>query len=84
MANIKVYGADWCAMTTRSISFLESAGVDFDYIDVDKDHEASRWVKEQNGGKEKKPTIDIDGEILSEPDNEELRDLLVSKKLLAK
>ena len=84
MANIKVYGADWCSMTTRSISFLESAGVDFEYVDVEKNPEASAWVKKQNHGKEKKPTIDVDGQILSEPSNNELRDALVSKQLLAR
>jgi hypothetical protein len=29
-------------------------------------------VKAQNGGKEKKPTIDIEGRILAEPTNKEL------------
>jgi glutaredoxin len=82
MATIKVYGADWCSMTTRSITFLEDSDVEFEYIDVEEDPEASEWVKAQNNGKEKKPTIDVDGEILSEPSNSELRAVLEKKKLL--
>lgn len=72
MKSIKVYGADWCSMTKRSISHLKSLGLPFEYINVEEDPGAAEWVKAQNGGKEKKPTIDIGGRILSEPTNEEL------------
>jgi glutaredoxin len=76
MATIKVFGADWCPMTQRTIAHLQNRGVDFEYIDVDENEEASAWVKRQNGGKEKKPTVDVSGEILSAPSNEELDDVL--------
>ena len=69
---IKVYGADWCGMTTRTREHLDELNVTYDYIDVEEDPEASEWVKQQNGGKEKKPTVDIDGQILSTPTNKEL------------
>lgn len=72
MKTIKVYGADWCPMTHRSIQHLKHRGMPFQYIDVEQDPAASEWVKNQNGGREKKPTIDIDGRVLSEPTNEEL------------
>jgi glutaredoxin len=70
--SVKVYGADWCPMTRRSISHLKSLGVPFEYINVEEDPQVAEWVKAQNGGKEKKPTIDIEGRILAEPTNEEL------------
>ncbi len=82
MATIKVYGADWCSMTTRSLEYLEKMGVEFDYIDVEQDPEASAWVKKQNNGKELKPTIDVDGEVLSTPSNFELKKVLEEKHLL--
>jgi len=72
MADVKVYGADWCSMTKRTLAHLKERGVEFEYVDIDKNREAAKWVAEQNGGKEKKPTLDIDGVILSEPTNEEL------------
>ncbi len=72
MATIKIYGAGWCSMTVRSLSFLESTGVEYEYIDVEQDSAASQWVRDHNNGKERKPTIDIDGEILVEPSNDEL------------
>jgi len=76
MPNIKVFGADWCPMTTRTLDHLKRRGIDFEYIDIEKDPRACDWVKEQNDGKERKPTLDIDGAILSEPTNEELDEVL--------
>ncbi len=67
-----MYGADWCSMTTRTLAHLEKVGVPFDYIDVEADEAASQWVKDQNGGKEKKPTLDVGGKVLSEPTNSQL------------
>jgi glutaredoxin len=72
LSRIKVYGADWCHDTQRTLSHLDELGVDYDYINVEQDAEASRWVKEQNNGKERKPTLEIDGRVLSVPSNEEL------------
>ena len=76
MAAIKVYGADWCGMTTRTLSHLDELGVEYEYIDVEQDPKASEWVKSHNGGKEKKPTLDISGQVLSEPSNGQLDDVL--------
>ncbi len=83
MAKITVYGADWCSMTTRSLEFLKRSGVEFDYIDVDDDPKASEWVKSHNNGKEKKPTIDVDGDILSAPSDSQLKQALEKKHLLS-
>ncbi len=69
---VKVYGADWCSMTTRTLAHLEQVGVPFDYIDVEQDEAASQWVKDQNDGKEKKPTVDLAGKVLTTPSNAQL------------
>lgn len=82
MAQIKVYGADWCGLTKRSLRHLDELAVEYDYIDVDKDPQASEWVKQQNNGKEKKPTIDVAGEILTAPANSELDTALRNHNLL--
>ncbi len=79
---VKVYGADWCSLTTRTLAHLERIGVEFDYIDVEADPAASQWVKDQNGGKEKKPTVDLAGQIMSEPTNAELDAALKSSGIL--
>jgi glutaredoxin len=76
MPNIKVYGADWCGMTRSTLRHLDDLGVPYEYIDVDQDPEASEWVKRHNNGKEKKPTLDIDGKVLTTPSNREIDELL--------
>jgi mycoredoxin len=71
-AEVLVYGADWCPLTARALAHLKRKGVPFQYIDIEKDEQAAQWVREQNGGKERKPTIRIDGRVLVEPTNAEL------------
>lgn len=69
---VKVYGADWCGDTKRALGYLDSLGVDYQYINVEKDQTASQWVKDQNDGKERKPTIAVGEKILSVPSENEL------------
>jgi len=82
MERIKVYGADWCAMTRRTLNLLDRLGVQHDYINVDHDSEAAEWVKNQNNGKEKKPTVNIRGRILTTPSNETLEEALRAEQVL--
>lgn len=82
MTSIKVYGADWCGTTRRTLAQLDQLGVAYDYINVENDAEASAWVKSQNGGKEKKPTLDIRGRVLTTPNQRQLEDALRSEQLL--
>lgn len=72
MNKVKVYGADWCEDTRRTLRHLDESGVDYDYVDIEQDEEAARWVREQNDGKERKPTLEVGGRVLSVPSNEEL------------
>jgi len=80
--SVKVYGADWCHMTTDTLNCLKRLNVQFDYINIERDKQAAAWVREQNHGKEKKPTLDINGRVLTEPDDDELEEVLREMKLL--
>ena len=82
MADVKVYGADWCPMTRNTLAFLEDEGVPFDYINIDEDRQAAQWVMDRNDGKEKKPTLDINGQVLSVPSQSELTGVLRSEGIL--
>ena len=82
MSDVKVYGADWCSMTQRTLRHLDDLNVPYDYINVEGDQRASEWVKKQNHGKEKKPTVDIAGQILAEPSNDELDAVLRRAQVL--
>ncbi len=79
---VKVYGADWCHMTNDTLSCLKRLGVEYSYINIERDPEAAAWVRAQNDGKEKKPTLDIDGTVLTEPDDEELAETLRRLRLI--
>jgi glutaredoxin len=76
MPNIKVYGADWCDHTRSTLQYLDEIGAPYEYIDVDDDPQASKWVKNHNNGKEKKPTLDVDGRVISMPSRDEIDELL--------
>jgi mycoredoxin len=82
MEKVKVYGAGWCGDTQRSRRQLDSLGVAYDYIDVEEDPQASSWVKEQNGGRERKPTIKIGEQVLSVPSDKELEGALRANGLV--
>lgn len=82
MAEIKVYGADWCSMTKNTLAHLDELKIPYQYINIDHDRKAAKWVADQNDGKEKKPTLDIDGTVLSEPSDEELDEVLEEKGML--
>lgn len=84
MQKVLVYGADWCSMTQRTLAHLKSRKIEYQYVDIDNDREAAKWVAEQNNGKEKKPTLNIDGEVLTEPTNGELDKVLREKGIGSK
>lgn len=82
MEKIKVYGADWCGLTRRTLMHLDQLGVEYDYVDVDHDEAASQWVKDQNNGKEKKPTLDVRGRVITAPSNQKLEEVLRESQVL--
>ena len=74
---IVVYGAEWCPDARRSRRLLDEHGVDYQWIDIDRDNRARDFVKQANQGEVRIPLIVFpDESILVEPPNDEL-----SKKL---
>jgi glutaredoxin len=80
---VKVYGADWCHDTQDTLKHLRELGVAHAYINVEEDVKAAAWVKQHNDGKERKPTLDIAGQVLSVPTNRELESALREKGFMA-
>ena len=72
MADVKVYGADWCPNTKSTLAYLDEQGIGYDYVDIDHDRTAAKWVMDHNHGKEKKPTLDVKGQVLSVPSEAQL------------
>jgi len=71
-----LYGADWCPDCRRAKAFLRENEVNFMHIDVDAVPGAAEEVTRLNKGKRIIPTILINGEAYSNPDNTTLRDAL--------
>ena len=74
---IRVYGAMWCGDTRRTLRHLDTAGIGYDYIDIDDNADGEKKVIEFNNGKRRIPLVEIgsdDGEPtrLSVPSTSEL------------
>jgi glutaredoxin len=82
MDKVKVYGADWCGDTQRTLALLDGLRVAYDYVDVEQDEQASLWVKQQNDGKERKPTVKVGEQVLSVPTDGELESALREQGIL--
>jgi len=83
MAQITMYGAEWCGDCRRSKKFLDSNNVEYNYIDVEADETASDKVIEINGGQRSIPVILFeDGTHLTEPSDNDLKAKLESLSIL--
>lgn len=75
---IKFYGTSWCYETRKSRRVFTELGVDYDYIDIDKDSDGRRFVESVNHGYRSVPTILFpDGSTLVEPSAQILREKLL-------
>ena len=83
MFGVRVYGADWCEDTRHARQLMERLGVRYEYVNIEQDERARAWVREQNGGRERKPTVDVAGQILCTPTDHELTSALRERGLMA-
>lgn len=68
------YGANWCPDCRMSKELLDSMGIKYEYIDLEKNPEAAKKVIEINKGFQSIPTIVFpDSHVLVEPSNDELK-----------
>jgi mycoredoxin len=80
---VKVYGADWCGDTRQTRAFLDRLGVAYEYVNIEEDAGAAEWVRGRNDGQERKPTVDVAGQVLSVPTDHDLTAALREKGLMA-
>jgi len=65
MAEITVYGTDWCGDCRRAKKFLRERGIAFREVSVDEDLEAENLVLRVNNGRRKVPTFEINGRFFA-------------------
>ena len=72
MTEIIFYGAEWCSDCKRAKQFLTENNIDFEFVDVDIDKNATNLVETINNGKRIIPTILINNKSFTNPANNEL------------
>ena len=76
---IELYGADWCGDCRRSKKLLDTLGVEYAYLEVDKDDDLRDRAVAINGGAQSIPVIVFpDGSHLTEPSDPALKDKLAA------
>jgi glutaredoxin len=83
MNKVTVYGADWCEDTQRTRQHLNTLGVTHKYINIEHDTSAAEWVRTQNDGKERKPTVQVGEQVLSVPSDQALEEALRREGLIS-
>jgi mycoredoxin len=74
---IIVYGTSWCGGSRRCRLLLERFGIPYQWVDIDQDEKAARFVESVNRGFRSVPTIVWpDGTRLTEPSETELANKL--------
>ena len=83
---IRVYGADWCEDTRRSLRHLRRLHVPHEYLNIDENSSALERAMALNGGKRRTPTVDlgVEGTALVEPSNDTLTGALVELAMLTR
>ncbi|AUC21184.1 pyridine nucleotide-disulfide oxidoreductase [Polaribacter sejongensis] len=76
MTEILLYGADWCPDCRRAKTYLKENNIEFTFVDVDLDKEATAKVEAINNGKRIIPTLIIRGKSYTNPNNVELASVL--------
>jgi glutaredoxin len=57
--DITVYGTDWCGDTVATRRHLDSAGVKYNYVNIDDDEKGEKKVIEFSKGKRRVPLVEI-------------------------
>lgn len=73
MSDITMYGAEWCGDCRRAKSYLEEAGIAYDYVDLVENPDQMDEVLRRTGGRQLIPVVVFpDGSHLIEPSTAEL------------
>jgi len=76
MSTIQFYGASWCPDCQRAKAYLFKNNINFNFIDVDINQKATKLVETINNGKRIIPTLIIEGQSYTNPDNKKLASIL--------
>ena len=70
---IVIYATEWCWDCRRARKFFKQHNIAFQWVNIDHDEQAEKFVKQTNKGMRSVPTIVFpDGSILVEPSDKQL------------
>ena len=79
-----VYGASWCPDCHRSLEYLDSHKISYDWVNIEDSRDAADMVTKLNKGMRIIPTIVFpDGSSLAEPSNKALEEKLAGLQMLS-
>lgn len=73
---VVVYGNRWCGLTQMIGRSLDRAGVEFEYVDLDRHPELERRMRLTLGSRLRTPLVYVGGDWYMAPSVRELRDAL--------
>jgi mycoredoxin len=70
---ITVYATTWCGDCRFARRWLDAHGIAYDYVNIEENEQAAKYVAQVNNGARSVPTIIFpDGSILVEPNARQL------------
>jgi mycoredoxin len=71
---IVLYGTTWCGSSRTARRLFDENHIEYDWVDIDQDMDARKYVEEVNHGYRSVPTIVFpDGSMLVEPSSSVLK-----------
>lgn len=78
---ITIYATDWCYDCRRARRFFDKHQIAYTWVNIDQDPDGEQHVLSINHGMRSVPTIVfLDGSVLVEPNDEQLRQKLIPEK----
>jgi len=73
---VQIFGTDTCLETSHMRRVLEKHSVPYEYVDVQKNIDAGKWLESVTGGRRSTPVVDFFGDVLIQPTEEKIIQLL--------
>jgi mycoredoxin len=70
---VTMYSTEWCGHCRRLKRDLESAGIPYREVDVDRDRRSSERIVQATGGSRVVPSVDVGGRLLVNPSIDEVQ-----------
>lgn len=64
---VAIYGNRWCGLTQMIRRALDRAGIEYQYVDLDRHPEVERKLRAATRGRLRTPVVYVGGEWLLEP-----------------